>query len=196
MLASACQLFFGHMKIQRSVFNVDLDLIAIFHQSDWSARCCLRGNVSDARAMGCAGEAAIGYKSNLFVHTASHDQGGGRKHLSHTRSALRTLVADYNDAARCNQPLADCLICFFHRIEYACFPFKMIHARLHAGLLYDCSIRRQTSIKHRDSTLCLLRFFHSLDDVVFYRSGLIQTLAHGLSGAGHDIAMQLTFNIF
>ena len=68
---------FGKLRVDRTLRNVDRDFIAILQKPDKSAFRSLGRNVSDAGAVGSAGEASVGDERDRFTEPGADDLGRG-----------------------------------------------------------------------------------------------------------------------
>src|ERR1700758_2981216 len=93
------KLFVAQFYVKSANDGVDLDDVAVLQQSDRSAHRCLRADMADAAAAGCAGEAAIGDQCDLAAHALTGQCCSGLQHFAPPGTAARPLVADDDDFA-------------------------------------------------------------------------------------------------
>src|SRR4029078_8342415 len=72
----------------------DLDDVAITDERDRPPDRCLGPDVADAEAPRRAGKPAVGDQGHLAARALSVERGGGRQHLTHTRTALGAFVTN------------------------------------------------------------------------------------------------------
>ena len=112
-----------------------MDLIAVLNECDQTALGGLRGNVSDSRASGSAGEASICDERNVSVKTLTNDRRSRSQHLRHSGTALRTFVANYYNVACLDVAAEDSVTRSLFAVEYARCACEVHHLRLYCALL-------------------------------------------------------------
>src|SRR5215831_2367767 len=71
---SSGQLAIRQHDVDRALFSVDHDRIAVLQQPDRAANRRLRTNMADAEAACGTGEAPVGYQRHLLAHTLAVDR--------------------------------------------------------------------------------------------------------------------------
>ena len=93
-------LFVADLQGQRPPGDVDADHVPVLDQSDGAAVERLGRHVADAGSPAGAAEAAVGDERHAAIETRAGQGRGGREHLRHARTALRSHVPDDHDRAR------------------------------------------------------------------------------------------------
>src|SRR3989344_9637819 len=88
------ELFFGNFNVQRFLFRVYRDDVAISDEPDGAADVRFRRDVADDEPVRAAGEAAIGNKRNRIAEPSSDDGRSDGEHFAHPRAAFRNLISD------------------------------------------------------------------------------------------------------
>ena len=103
---AACEFLFGHVCIQSTCFDVDVNHITVANQSQRAAFICFGAYVADGKAAGGAAEAAVGNQCQRFAQTLAQDGSHEGLHMGHSGASLGTLVAD-DDHVACHDLVAE-----------------------------------------------------------------------------------------
>src|SRR6266851_1502771 len=147
--AALGQLGIADRDVDRAGDGVDRDLVAVAQQRDRAADRRLRPDMADAEAVRRAGEAAVGDQRHPIADTLAVKGGGRRQHLAHAGPAARPLVADDDDVAVLVAALLDRGEGILFAIEAEGRAGKA--QCLHAGDLYDRTLRRQIALQHDEA---------------------------------------------
>src|SRR5262245_55752048 len=181
----------GKLDVERALHRIDLDDVTVADEPDRPPARSLGADVADAEPPRCAGEATVGDQRDLFAGALAIKGGGGRKHLAHTGTAARPLVADHQHVAVLVFAVLDRVETGFLAIEAArrAAEFK----RFHAGDLHDCALRRQVALEpdHAASgqQWLVCRTHDVLIGIPFY---VFQIFGDRASGYRQAIAVQIT----
>ena len=148
--------------------------------------------MSDGSATGSSGETAIG--DQCYRRSKSHTcDGRGRiQHLSHTRAALRTFVADDNNITGNDLTALDCLDGIFFTIEDSCRAGVLHHLRNDCGTLNNRSVRSQVTLKDSQSASLHIRIIHRSDHLRIQIDCILDGLADGHAINGHALGIDQT----
>ena len=147
--------------------------------------------MADAEAAGRARKATVRDEGDLVAHALAVEGGGGRQHLAHAGSALRTLVADDEDVPLLVPAVLHRLETGLLAVEAAGRAAESLLVRRHAGDLHDCTFgseiaaKAHDSARHGDRTVGPAH--HVLLGIPLHRG---QVLRHGAAGHGHAVAVE------
>src|SRR5690606_15769123 len=127
----------GHLQHHAAGRDVDVDDVAILHQTDSAAGGSLRRDVTDGETRGTAGEAAIGDQGALFAQPHGLEIGGGIEHLLHAGAALGPFVADHYHFTGLDCAIQNAGNRRVLALEYPCRATEAEVLVIHAGRFYD-----------------------------------------------------------
>src|SRR5690348_4134633 len=113
------QLFFTQFYVKCPGHGVDLDDVAVLKQPDRAAYGGFGSDMADAEAASGAREPAVGNQRDLAAGALPGQRRGRRKHLPHSGTALRPLIADYDNLSFPVDTLLDSLESVFLAIKAA-----------------------------------------------------------------------------
>src|SRR5581483_5287572 len=160
--------------------GIDLDPVAVTHERQRTTDEGFRRDVADAHAAGRARETPVGDERDLLAHALPVDQRGDAKHLAHSGTADRTLVADHQHLARGVVTLADCIDAALLVLEYAHGAFE--HEALQAGYLDDRAIRAKVALQNGHTAVRHDRLSGRKDHLAIGRVGIAVFLCERSAG--------------
>src|ERR1017187_6711036 len=147
--------------------------------------------MSNDKTVTAAGETSVRNESHLVAKTTAHEGGRWAQHLAHSRSALRTLVADYDDIsgahATCENRRGRALFAVEHPRRTA------ERQALPAGDLRDRPFRGQVAVQHDEMTVFFQWVGQGSHDVLPRRVGsdVREVLGERRAGDAHALAVQI-----
>src|ERR1700685_882109 len=135
----------AQLDVQRALFRIELDDVAVADQPDRAAHGGLRPNMADAKTARRAGETAVGDQRDLAAHALTVERSGGRQHFTHAGAAFRALITDNQHVAFPVRLVLDGFEASFLAVEAARRPGET-QAR-HAGNLNTGAVGREMALK-------------------------------------------------
>src|SRR5580700_9370281 len=179
----------AELDVQRALFGIELDDVAVANEPDRAAHGGLRPDMADAKTARRTGEAAVGDQRDLAAHALTVERSGGRQHFTHAGAAFRALITDDQHVAFPVGPVLDRLEASFLAIEAARRPAET-QAR-HAGNLNDGAVGREIALKAHNTTGRRQRFVgrvnHVLVRIPLHRLHILRNRA---AGDGEAVAME------
>ena len=147
--------------------DVNVDGVAVAHESDRTARCRFRRGVADGEAGGAAGEAAIGEQRAGFAQPHGFQVAGRVKHFLHPRAASGAFVADDDDVARLHFALQDAfdggVLAFVNDGGAG----EAVDAFVHAGGFDDAAVFGDVAVEDSKAAFLRVGVFDGADAAVF-----------------------------
>ena len=180
--------------VEAAIGNVDLDDVAVADRGDRTVVDSLRSNVTDAEAPRAAREPSVGDQRAVRSTPRSLECTSDGKHLPHTRSALRTLVADHQHGAGFDLAGEDRVHRRVLTFEHPGRAFEGHLLLRESGDLHHAPLRRQGTGEHDDAGIGMDRVGEGMDDptVGSGRVEQFEVLAHGPAGDRHAFAVEQT----
>src|SRR5580693_8861461 len=177
----------AQLDVQRALFGIELDDVAVTDQPDRTAHGGLRPDMADAKTARRAGEPAVGDQRDLAAHALTVERSSGRQHFTHAGAAFRALVTDDQHVAFPVRPVFDGYEASFLAVEAARRPAET-QAR-HAGNLNDGALGREITFETNDATGRRQRLVGRVNDVLV-RIPLhrLQVLRNRAAGDGEAVA--------
>src|ERR1700729_1628686 len=179
----------AQLDVQRALFGIELDDVAVADEPDRAAHGGLRPDMADAKTARRAGEAAIGDQRDLAAHALTVERSGGRQHCTHAGAAFRALISDDQHVAFPVRPVLDRFEASFLAIEAARRPGET--QACHAGNLNDGAFRREITSETNDAAGRRQRFVgrvnHVLVRIPLHRLHILRNRA---AGDGEAVAMK------
>src|SRR6185295_10610997 len=154
----------GKLDVERALYRVNLDDVAIADQTDRTADRRLRPDMADAEPAGCARETTVGDQCDFFAGALAIKRGRRREHLAHAGAAARPLVADYQNVAVFVFTMLDRIEAGFLAVEAARRAAEL--QRLHAGDLHDRAFGREITFEPDHAAGRQQRFIGGTHDVL------------------------------
>src|SRR2546422_3630147 len=149
--AASGELRLRYVEVEASPLRVDPDRIAFLDERDRSTDCCLGRHVAHDQTVGAAGKPSIGDEADRVPQPRADQRRGGRQHLAHPRTALRTLVADHDHVTMLHASLENRFEACLFGVEY---PGRAGHRqRLYAGDLGDAPFGREVTAQDGEMPL-------------------------------------------
>src|ERR1700689_424784 len=139
----------AQLDVERALFGIELDDIAIANEPDRAAHGSLRPDMADAETARRAGEPAVGDQRDLAAHALTVEGSGGRQHFTHAGAAFRALVTDDQHVAFPVRPVFDGYEASFLAVEAARRPGET--QACHAGNLNDGAFGREITSETHDA---------------------------------------------
>ncbi len=170
--------------------DVDADAVALRHEGNGATVHGLGCDVTDAEAVGAAGEPTIGDQRGVGATTDTLHGAGDGQHLPHPRAALGALVADHHDVASLDLLRHHGLHGGVLAVEDASSTLEL--QVVDAGHLHHRPFRCQRSLEHRDASHRVEGIRQRVDDFAVGRRRveLGQVLRHRPAGDGEAVAVQ------
>ena len=146
--------------------------------------------MSDGCTSGCAGETSVCDQS--YAGTKSHTCDGRSRvqHLTHARTALRSLVTDDNNIASHDLAALDRCNRVFLTVKYTRWSLMYQHLRCNGRTFYNACIRCQVSFQDRNTASLAVRIVDRSDNLRILVDTALDILANGLAGYGHAVQIQ------
>ena len=134
LLPALCDDILRNEQFDAAVRYINVYLVAVLDECNKSAFCSLGRNMTYRRSAARTAETAVCDEGNASVKPLSCDRSRRREHLRHSRSALRTLIADNHDIARLNAAVKDSVVSLLLAVEDFRSPGEVHHLRLDRSL--------------------------------------------------------------
>ena len=145
--------------------------------------------MSDGCATGCAGETSVGDEGYSRIELHAGDGRGRSEHLTHTRSAGRTLITDHDTVARLDLATIDRLDGVFLGVEAARGALIDHHLRCNSRTLDDGAMWCEVAIENGETALLEIWVIERTDDFRITIDAVLRRLADGLTENRHTVSV-------
>ena len=145
--------------------------------------------MSDGCATGCAGKTSVGDEGYSRIELHAGDGRGRSEHLTHTRSAGRTLITDHDTVARLDLATVDRLDGVFLGVEAARGALIDHHLRCNGRTLDDGAMWCEVSIQYGETAFLEVWIIERTDDLRITIDAVLRRLADGLTENRHTVSV-------
>ena len=141
------------------------------------------------RAVGAAGEAAVGEQGHVLAEADAGDGCGGGEHFAHAGAAAGAFVEDDHAVAGLDLAVEDGLHGVLLAVEDLGLHVAAQHFRRHGGLLDHAAVGGDVAAQHGDAAVLEVGIVDGSHDLVVedMGAGFADVLPHGLAGDGEAV---------
>ena len=184
------QLLFGDAQVDLSLYDVDVDDVAVPDDADGAARRRFGADVPDGGAARRARKPSVGDERDVRAQPRAHDGGGGGEHLAHPRAALRAFVADDDDVALHDLAAGDGLHRRFFAVEHLCGAAVAEHGGVDGALFHHRALRGDIALEDGEPARRGIGIVHRADDLLVQHAGVFHPFMLRNARNGHRGAVE------
>ena len=140
----------------------------------------------DGSTAGCPGEASVCDQCHILIQLHTGKCTCRIQHFPHTRTTLRSFVADDYNIPLYNTAGIDCLDRSLLAVKHTGRSGMSHHFRIHSRALYNTALRCNVSKQYGNTAGGRIRMLDILDDIRIHIHGSRDILCDCLSGNGHQ----------